>query len=285
MEIRIQAAEDAQVSRLCEESVRHLQDPNLIDSTDMPYYRDKAIVLRSRGYWDHDRHYTVFTAEHGKLTLLAKGMRKTKSKMSPHMSSFGVVDVMVARGKFLDRLAGANLIESQRTVLDSLERSSAVQSFFLAVDGLTRKDYPEPRIFLLLQEFMRVIGSLPEWALASRTIVFDAAILKLLDTLGHGLELDVCVDCRQRLTYDGNVMNILRGGIECRDCRGAASSPVSGDTIKALRFLRLAQLKAAPALRMDLPIRRQVAFFIDILLTSHLEARFDPLRYMSSVRI
>ncbi len=251
----------------------------------MPYYRDKAIVLRVRGLRDHDRYYTVFTAEHGKVTLLAKGLRKTRSKMSPHMAAFGVVDVMIARGKILDRLAGANMVESRRGVLDSLERSSVVQSFNLAVDGLTRFEYPEQRIFDLLCEVMETIEDLPELALASRTIVFDAAILKLLDILGHGLELDVCVSCRKKFPFDGNAMNILRGGVECRDCRGGASSLVSGDTIKVLRFLRHAQLRAAPALRMSLPIRRQVAFFTDILLTSHLEARFDPLRYMNSVRV
>jgi len=251
----------------------------------MPYYRDKAIVLRVRGLRDHDRHYTVFTAEHGKVTLLAKGLRKTRSKMSPHMAAFGVVDVMIARGKILDRLAGANMIEPRRGVLDSLERSAVVQAFHLAVDGLTRFDYPEQRIFDLLQEFVQVIEDLPEWAFTSRTIAFDAAVLKLLDILGHGLELDVCVSCRNKFAFDGNAMNILRGGVECRDCRGGASSPVSGDTIKVLRFLRFAQLRAAPALRMNLNIRRQVAFFTDILLTSHLEARFDPLRYMNSVRI
>jgi len=251
----------------------------------MPTYRDKAVVLRVRGLRDHDRHYTVFTAEHGKVTLLAKGLRKTRSKMSPHMAAFGVVDIMVARGKFLDRLAGASLIESRRAVLDSLERSAVTQAFHLAVDGLTRKEYPEPRIFVLLQEFMQVIESLPEWALTSRTIVFDAAILKLLDVLGHGLELDVCVSCRNKFTFDGNAMNILRGGIECHNCRGGASSPVAGDTIKVLRFLCVASLKSVPMLRMDPPTRRQVAFLTDVLLTSHLEARFDPLRYMNSVRI
>jgi DNA repair protein RecO (recombination protein O) len=254
-------------------------------STKMPTYRDKAIVLRVQGLRDHDRHYTVFTETHGKLTLLAKGLRRTRSKMSPHMAAFGVVDIMVARGKVFDRLAGASLIESRRTLMDSLPHSSVAQSLLLAVDGLTGKENPESRIFALLRDFMGTVELLPEAALQTRTIVFDAAIIKLLDILGHGLELDVCVSCRRRFGFDGNAMNILRGGIECLDCRGGASSPVSGDTIKVLRFLRAASLGAAPALRLELPIRRQVSFLTDILLTSHLEARFDPLRYMNSVRI
>ncbi|MBU0625798.1 DNA repair protein RecO [Patescibacteria group bacterium] len=251
----------------------------------MATYRDQAIVLRMRGLHDHDRYYTVFTADHGKVTLLAKGLRRTRSKMSPHMAALGVVEIMVARGKVFDRLAGANLLEPHRELLESLPRSAITQSFLLAVDSLTRQEYPEPRIFLLLQDFMQVVASLSEDVLSARTIIFDAAVLKLLDILGHGLELDVCVSCRQCFEFDGNALNILRGGIECLNCRSGSSITISGDTIKVLRFIRTTSLKVIPALRLELPVRQQVAFLTDILLTSHLEAKFDPLRYMNSVRI
>jgi DNA repair protein RecO (recombination protein O) len=249
----------------------------------MSTYRDKAIVLRVRESRDHDRLYSVFTHEHGKLTLLAKGLRRIRSKMSPHMATFGVVEIMVANGKLFDRLAGANLIEPHRRLLESLPRAATVQAFLLAVDGLTRREYPEPRIFILLQEFLSVINSIPEDILPLRTMLFNAAVLKLLDTLGHGLELNVCVSCRQRLSLDDNALNILRGGIECANCRSGTSDRISGDLLKVLRFLRSAPLRTVPALRLESVIARQVSFLTDVLLTSHLEARFDPLRYMHSI--
>ena len=248
----------------------------------MSTYRDHAVVLRIQGLRDHDRHYTVFTKDHGKLVLLAKGLRRIRSKMSPHMATFGVIDIMVARGKIFDRLAGANLVESHIEILNSLERSIIIQAFHLAVDGLTKKDYPEPRIFLLLQEFMQIIESLSESALPSRILVFDAAIFKLFNILGHGFELDVCVSCRKRLLFNNNAINFLRGGIECFGCRSSAALPIFGDTIKVLRFLRNTNLRTVSMLRLDNHIQRQITFLTEVLLTSYLESHFNFLRFINS---
>jgi DNA repair protein RecO (recombination protein O) len=251
----------------------------------MAYYRDRGIVLRVRPLKDDDRLYIVFTEGHGKVSLLAKGLRKTRSKMSPHMGSFGVVDLMVARGKRMDRLAGASLVESGRSLLDSLDKTALVQSFLLAVDALTRHDLHEPRIFALLSDFMDVVGRTRHIEKGYRNMVFDTAIVKLLDILGLGLEMDVCVNCRRRFGPDGNGLDTLKGGVECRECLSEYSHLIGADTVKALRFMRNEPLGYSLMLRMDEPTRRQVAYIIEILLTSHLEARFDPLRYMESVRV
>ncbi len=251
----------------------------------MPTYRDKGIVLRTRPLKDDDRHYVVFTEGHGKVSLLAKGMRKTRSKMSPHMAAFGIVDLMVARGKRMDRLAGASLTDASRGVMDSLGKTALVQSFMLAVDALTRRELPEPRIFALLSELMEVIEKSGDTEVGYRNMVFDAAMIKLLDILGLGLEVDVCVSCRQKFGPDGNSLDTLKGGVECVNCQTEYSHPIGADTVKALRFMRSEPLRYSLMLRMDETTRRQVAYIVEVLLTSHLEAKFDPLRYMESVRV
>ena len=251
----------------------------------MPTYRDQGIVLRARPMKDDDRLYTVFTAGHGKVSLLAKGLRKTRSKMSPHMASFGVVDLMVARGKRIDRLAGAHLVSANRDSMASLGKAALVQSFMLAVDALTRWELPEPRIFALLSELMEVIEKGGDMEKGYRNMVFDTSVMRLMDILGLGLEVDVCVICRRRLGPDDNGLDTLKGGIECAGCRTDASHPIGGDTVKVLRFMRNEPLRCSPLLRMDEATRLQVAYIVEVLLTSHLEARFDPLRYMASVRV
>ncbi len=247
----------------------------------MATYRDMGIVLKARGLRGDDRQYVVFTESHGKVSLLAKGTRKIGSKMSPHMGAFGVVDLMVARGRQMDRLAGANLSLSFRRVAASLERTSTVQSLLLVVDSLTRWELPEPRIFELLLEFMTAMDR--EGTVIDRRPVFNAAMIKLFDVLGFGLEIDVCVGCRQSVDFYGNALNVLRGGIECRNCRSGTALGVMGDTVKVLRFLRRERLSQAGLLRLTDQVRDQVAFIVDVLVTSNLEARFDPLRYMISV--
>lgn len=249
----------------------------------MPTYRDRGIVLTTRALRDADRHYTIFTENHGKIVLLAKGSRRGRSKMSPHLAGFGIVDLMVAKGKLIDRLAGASLTVPNSGILASLPRTAVAQTFRLAVDALTKRELPEERIFHLLAEFFDALENGGTPIEAGRSLLFDAAVAKLLELLGHGLELGVCVGCRVQLVPEGNGMNVLQGGIECVGCKGPMSMDIGEGAIKALRYLRSEPLASAQALRLDDQSRREAVFVTDLLLMSHLEDRFSALKYLKTV--
>ena len=74
-------------------------------------YRTEAIVLKRRDFGEADRLLTVFTPEHGKLVLLAKGVRKTKSRKAGHVELFTHGTWLVARGRTWDLVTQADTIE------------------------------------------------------------------------------------------------------------------------------------------------------------------------------
>lgn len=250
----------------------------------MPTYRDKGFVLKARGLRDADRHYAIFTQYHGKIVVLAKGSRKGSSKLSPHLGSFGMVDVMIARGKVIDRLAGASIVVQRGRIMESLEKMSLLQGFLVAVDALTKRDLPDERVFALIDELQRTLVETDVVSAGpGRSILFDAACARLLDLLGFGIELAECVSCRNPLVPQGNAMNIIRGGIECNACRDGMAMLVSPETIKAMRYLRTGSLDLVTHLRMPQKTRHDVGFVTDLLLTHHLESRFSALQYLRQV--
>lgn len=249
----------------------------------MATYRDKGIVLRTKALRDADRHYIVFTESHGKALLLAKGSRRGKSKMSPHLGSFGVVDLMVARGRIVDRLAGAGLVVPYRSIMASLEKTALAQGVLLAVDAMTKRELPEPRIFALLAEWLAALDAGPAPEPGRRHLLFDAAVGKLMEVLGFAIDLRACVRCRKPLVPEGNAVNVVAGGIECAACKDPAASPVSPEAIKALRFLRGEPFSSVPSLRLPSGVRREVGFITDLMLTTHLEERFAALHYLKAV--
>jgi DNA repair protein RecO (recombination protein O) len=249
----------------------------------MPTYRDKAVVLRTKTVRDADRHYVLFTEGHGKVTVLAKGSRRGKSRMAPHLAPLGTVDVMVAKGRVIDRLAGASMISPCKQVLRSLPKTALAQGFLLTVDALVKRDLPDERVYRLLADFLAALENGPEPEEGERGTLFDAAVAQLLDLLGFALELRECVACRAPLVPDGNALDLNRGGMECAGCRDAFATPVSAEAIKALRFFRGEALAATPLLRLRAATRREVAFLTDLLLAAHIEHRFHALKYMRSV--
>ncbi len=75
-------------------------------------YRLRGIVLRRRDLGEADRIVTVLTAERGKLRLVAKGSRRTSSKLAGHLEPFSAARLLVARTRGLDIISQAEMLES-----------------------------------------------------------------------------------------------------------------------------------------------------------------------------
>lgn len=237
----------------------------------MPTYRDQAIILSVKPVRDADRHYVAYTEHHGKVKLLAKGTRRGRSKMSPHLGGFGVAEIMVARGRIMDRLAGASLVRPFPGLMADLSRTLTAQAFYLIIDALTKRELPDQRIFGLLAGFLEALEGAA--AASPRPVVYDAAALKLLDLLGFGPELGACVRCRRPLEPGMQSLEPLGGGLECAACRGPGSSAFSVEAVKALRFWRAEPLESAARLRLDARVRRETVRAVDLLLGVHHDDR------------
>jgi recombinational DNA repair protein (RecF pathway) len=153
----------------------------------------------------------------------------------------------------------------------------------LTVDAMTKRELPEERVFALLAEWFAALDASPAPAPGSRHLLFDAAVARLMDILGFGIDLRACVRCRGALVPDGNSVNVIQGGIECGECRDPAAASISADAIKVLRFLRAEPFDAVSNLRLTGRVRREVGFVTDLMLVTHLEERFSALQYLKAV--
>jgi len=65
----------------------------------MKSIRTKAIVLRRTNYGEADRIIQLLTPENGMLSVMAKGVRKEKSRLAGGIELFARCDVTVGFGK------------------------------------------------------------------------------------------------------------------------------------------------------------------------------------------
>ena len=63
----------------------------------------EAVIITHREYGEADRILKAITFELGKISILAKGVRKASSRKAPHIEPFTHSSLMLAKGpKFLD---------------------------------------------------------------------------------------------------------------------------------------------------------------------------------------
>ena len=118
-------------------------------------YSTEGIVLARRNYSEADRILVIYTKNYGKISLIAKGVRKLNSRKRGHLEVFSYLKFSAARGKNLDILTEAEIIDSFPKVREDLKKV-AVAYYLMEVAGRTTRDgEPNTEVFGIILEYLK----------------------------------------------------------------------------------------------------------------------------------
>lgn len=208
--------------------------------------RTDAIVLKRRDLREHDRIYTLYTREMGKVEALARGARKIQSRMAGHLSSFAVVDVMLARGRGADTLAGTDVVESFGQILTDPARLEVALAALSLVDLATKVHVKDLEIFQLLHTLLTTIAGIASVAPLPRDGALGWFAVRLFSRLGYTPMLTQCVLCKT-----GDLCQFFDprlGGVVCIDCKPKATlpNPITREAVDALHALQYLPYPVSP---------------------------------------
>jgi len=190
-------------------------------------FRTQSIVLKKEPWRDYDRLYTLYTREAGKLQVIAKGSRRFESRMAAHLEPFLITDVMIARGRQIDRLAGSEQALNFRTLETSLEKIALLNYCFEVLDRLTSYGQPDIRIFNLAKDLLEILEA--NHLYSERSLLLARIFcIKLLTILGYEPELYKCLECKNETNGEGAYFNPSRGGIICQRCSAKLGNQIFG---------------------------------------------------------
>lgn len=198
-------------------------------------YKTPGIVLRQRKLGDTDKIITLYTAEFGKLDAVAKGVRRLKSRLAGHVEPLNHGAYMLAHGRNLDIITGAQTTETFQAVRDDLGRLSHALYAAELLDRATEERAENFALFKLLLDTLRRLGGEDDLDLTLR--FFEMA---LLDHLGYRPQLDECVICRKSLAEEACNWAPGLGGAVCSSCR-PPEVVLHALSVNALKIMRLLQ--------------------------------------------
>jgi len=227
-------------------------------------YRTEAVILRRINLGEADRILTAFTPDHGKLRVIAKGVRKPSSRKAGHLEPFTRVQLLLARGRDLDIVTQAESMDiypSLREDLGRIGRAAYVAELIdrFSVEGEGSRDVYR----LVLETYERLTSSVDP------SIVMRFFQVKLLLSSGFGPELFRCLKCSKELVPEDQYFSNMDGGVYCAECgrlQRVGLQPISVDALKMLRFYQ----RSNYAQVSEVAIRGRVQREIDALLESYL---------------
>ena len=232
--------------------------------------RTDAIVLRSIRYGEADRILHVYTPEHGRLSAIAKGARRSRSRFGARLEPFMHVRAVLHQGRSdlltvtaVDSVAVHRMLREHAATLDCAARACD------AVTRLFETSDPHPEVFALLANELGLLASDVAHARAGNGLAFR---LKLLLAAGIVPQLGACAVCGETEHLRG--FSGAAGGVVCSSCE-AGSFPLSEEAYRFLVAALGAPLAAAPD-GSD-RVLRQVERAIGETVEHHAHVRLRPL--------
>ena len=199
----------------------------------MKTLRAQAIVLRRTNYGEADRILQLLTPE-GRKSVMARGVRKEKSKLAGGIELFAISDVVIGEGKGeLGVLTSAKLVHFYRHILQDYDR---LQFGYLTIKLVTRasETVDEPEWFTLLSEVMMGLDVLT----IPLPLIESWFYIRYAGLLGHDLNLELDIH-GEKLKAD----ETYRYDIGEQGLRPAPSGELTGEHIKLLRLIGTRPLK------------------------------------------
>ena len=226
-------------------------------------YHCEALTLKNTPLGEADLLVTLFTKEQGKLRAVAKGARRSNSKLVGHLEPLTQVRLTVAHGRNLDYISQAQVIGNFHPLKNDLR--AITKGFYVAelVDGFGSEANPNQPLYHLAVQTLHAIGQDPESDLYLR--LFE---LQLLRVSGLRPELYRCVECRQDLAQGNHRFSPNLGGTLCTDCHptDAHIRPLSLRALKVLRLLDRSQPTEIPSLHMGDTLAQELQTLLGVTI-------------------
>lgn len=231
-------------------------------------------MLKTIDFGETDRILTLLTRHFGKVSVVAKGIRKPTSRLAGHAEPLTHATYQLARGRNLDVLTGAESRALYRALREDLNGIAAGWYIAELADRFSLEKSPSAPLFDLVESALRHLAGGHAPALVCRW--FD---LHLLDRTGFRPELGRCVQCAAPATETTNAWIVDAGGLVCATCApGELHGPraLSVRALKSLRYLLVSNFEGASLLRVDeilaAELERHLRTFLQMVLDRDINA-------------
>ena len=198
----------------------------------MASFKTEGVILARTNYGEADRIFTILTPDRGKLSAIAKGVRRAASKLSPHLEPLTIAELMFAKGKSLDVITSARLKASFDRLGKDYDRLRRGFLFSEMLNRLTSSQTSAANYQLLVNALNALNDNLEP------VVVELWYKLRLLDQLGYRPNLEQSVSSREEIiAAQSYTFSHESGGLVEASASAHANPNIGEDHIKLWRLL------------------------------------------------
>lgn len=246
--------------------------------------RVEGIVIRATDYGEGNRILNVLTAQSGKISMMARGAKKVKSRFSALSQPFTYAEFVIFRSsaQAMGTVNAGEIIRSHHRLREDLLLSAYAAYMAELTSRIVGDGEPVPGLF---EQLLAAYEGLE--AGKDAVIITQIYEMMMLAVAGFMPELHACVRCAR--TEEPLVgLSAANGGTLCQTCRVGDPSaiPATPAVLKLLRIFQQMDLRRLGDINISPETKDQLQQFIRAYIDYHLHVRWksrDLLDQLSSL--
>ena len=245
-------------------------------------YKTEGIILKSIEFEEADKIVTVYTKKFGKITAIAKGVRKTKSKFGSSLEILTHSIFLFYKGRNIDIVSQTEILESFFLASKEVIKFAFAANCVEVVNKLTEEREINIDLFNLLKEVLHYLRESNDPKLLTLSFKWQT-----ISTLGYRPALNQCYRCNKNIEDQKEMhFNIGEGGFVCNNCIAEDKEErikVSLYFLKLLRKILITPLSTIS--NATIPVKRieELEKITNIYVSYHSEKSFKTDRFLKSL--
>jgi DNA repair protein RecO (recombination protein O) len=240
-----------------------------------------AIVLKSLNYSESSVILTFYSQEHGKLTGMVKGARRTKTAYGSALHPMSHVRIVLYEksGRDIQTVTACDSVRQFKNLSEDLDKMVVGFAIVELVRNIAHEQEPNPRLFATLTGTLAALND----SAGNYVSMFHWFELRLASILGFTPEFQTCAGCGKPLANEADELpefhlekgRSLAGA--CKETEGKKLA-VSMNILSALQTLsEIDDPAEVPALNLPRPISREIDNLLWAFLSYHVSG-IRPLK-------
>lgn len=183
----------------------------------------KAIVLKGTDYRENDKLILLYSLDMGKITAVAKGVKKATAKLKFVQQPFCFANFEFVETADRLTLKTAEQIESFYTLGNDVEKYYCASAVLETLVNCEQESEPNASIFLTTLKALKTLSETSTFPL----LVLCKFFCDYLKHSGYGLDFERCNVCKCKTDERKLYLDLQLGGVVCVNCRTSAALSVS----------------------------------------------------------
>ncbi|HWQ07103.1 MAG TPA: DNA repair protein RecO [Feifaniaceae bacterium] len=232
----------------------------------MPVICVDGIVTRYANYRESDRILSIFTIDHGRMDVKARGCRKPQSPLVNVCQPFVFGQFEIFTGKERSTINACEIKETFYPIREDYERFTIGSVMLRLTHDAAMEDEPNEALFSLLYHALSFLS----YGTSDPKDLLCCFLVRYLNATGYRPAITTCAQCGRDIRSDAVVRFIPRGGAACTAC-SQYGEPISKTALEGLRRMLVMEDSDMDRVKLAESVRKEILHHLSAYTSASLE--------------